>query len=203
MPEIPFNQVKIVDSFWSPRLELNVTHALLYQWKRLENSGCIQNFRLVADKNTPGFRHGWFFADSDAYKWLEAAISGYAKYNNPRLLKYIDDFISLLLAAQALDGYLYTYNQLIFPESRWENLQIEHELYCHGHLIEAAVTHFLVTAERKLLDAGIKAADLLANTFELEYFLVANIRTKLGTYGYTVYGGHWRDWFFALQRRIW
>ncbi len=71
----------------------------------------------------------------------------------------------MIQEAQAPDGYLYTYNQLIFPESRWENLQIEHELYCHGHLIEAAVTHFLITEDDNLLKIGIKAADLIVKTF--------------------------------------
>ncbi len=165
MQEIPFHHVNIQDDFWSPRLALNTNHALFHQWQQLELSGCIQNFRLVADHNAPGFRRGWFFADSDAYKWLEAAVIGYAQNNNPDLLVLINEFILLIQVAQAPDGYLYTYNQLIFPHSRWENLQIEHELYCHGHLIEAAVSHFLVTGEKPLLAVAIKAADLLVRTF--------------------------------------
>jgi len=165
MNEIPFMEVKIQDDFWSPRLEMNVKLALIHQWEQLEASGCIQNFRLVADPTTPGFRQGWFFADSDAYKWLEAAICGYAQYPCDVLLNKINEFIDLIQSAQDQDGYLYTYNQLIFPGSRWENLQIEHELYCHGHLIEAAVSHFLVTGEECFLASGIKAADLIVQTF--------------------------------------
>lgn len=165
MQEIPFNQVKITDDFWSPRLEMNNTHALLHQWQQLEKSGCIDNFRLLADPNTQGVRKGWFFADSDAYKWLEAAVIGYAQSKDPVLKTKIESFISLLQSVQEPDGYLYTYNQLIFPDSRWENLQIEHELYCHGHLIEAAVSHFLVTADTSLLNIAIKAANLLVDTF--------------------------------------
>ncbi len=166
MHEIPFHLVNIQDDFWSPRLALNANFALFHQWQQLEMSGCIQNFRLVADHHTPGFRRGWFFADSDAYKWLEAAVIAYAQHYNPDLLVLINEFILIIQAAQAPDGYLYTYNQLIFPHSRWENLQIEHELYCHGHLIEAAVSHFLVTAEDPLLAVAIKAADLLVRTFQ-------------------------------------
>ena len=44
--------------------------------------------------------------------------------------------------SQADDGYIFTYNQIHFPGTRWINLQIEHELYCHGHLIEAGVSHY-------------------------------------------------------------
>jgi len=165
MDEIPYTQVKIHDPFWSPRLEMNASHALFHQWNQLEASGCIQNFHLVADKSTPGFRRGWFFADSDAYKWLEASICGYAQNENQDLLNLIHNFIILIQSAQETDGYLYTYNQLTFPESRWENLQIEHELYCHGHLIEACVSHFQVTGEKSFLTTGIKAADLIVQTF--------------------------------------
>ena len=165
MNEILFTQVMIDDHFWSPRLKMNATHALLHQWQQLEQSGCIQNFRLVVDKSIPGFRRGWFFADSDAYKWLEAAICGYAQIEDQDLLNLINNFIILIQSAQETDGYLYTYSQLIFPESRWENLQIEHELYCHGQLIEAAVSHFQVTGEESLLSTGIKAADLIVRTF--------------------------------------
>lgn len=165
MHEILYTKVKIQDHFWSPRLEMNAHQALLHQWQQLENSGCIQNFRLVTDKTTADFRKGWFFADSDAYKWLEAAIIGYAQFPDAELLAHIEGFITLIHAAQQPDGYLYTYNQLLFPDSRWENLQIEHELYCHGHLIEAAVSHFQVTADNSLLDVGIKAANLIVDTF--------------------------------------
>ncbi|MDO9086158.1 MAG: glycoside hydrolase family 127 protein [Anaerolineaceae bacterium] len=164
MHEIPFSKVRIQDPFWSPRLEMNANLALEHQWRQLEQSGCIQNFRLLAD-NSSGIRRGWFFADSDAYKWLEAAVIGYAQNQNGTLSTRIQELIALIQRAQAPDGYLYTYNQLIFPESRWQNLQIEHELYCHGHLIEAAVTHFQITGETHLLQTATKAADLIVTTF--------------------------------------
>jgi len=175
---VPYTKVKNRDHFWSPKLEMNASHALLHQWQQLENSGCIQNFRLVADKATPGIRKGWFFADSDAYKWLEAVVIGYAQLPSAKLLAHIDDFIALLHAAQQSDGYLYTYNQLLFPDSRWENLQIEHELYCHGHLIEAAVSHFQVTADNALLEAGSKAANLIVDNFRRKDIVYSSTSRK-------------------------
>ena len=48
---------------------------------------------------------------------------------------------------------------------RWQNLKIEHELYCLGHLIEAAVAHYEATGEETLFNIGRKAADLLVKTF--------------------------------------
>ena len=164
MRQIPASQVRIQDKFWEPRLEVNNGRAIYHQWEQLEKTGCIENFRLVAD-DKEGFREGFFFADSDAFKWLDAAARIYATYPSERLKALMDDFITLIGRAQTEGGYIYTYNQLHFPEVRWINLQIEHELYCHGHLIEAGVSHFEATAERSLLEIVIKAADLLVAEF--------------------------------------
>jgi len=69
-----------------------------------------------------GFREGWFFADSDAYKWLDAASRIYALHTDPELVSLMDSFISLLARAQMPDGYLFTCNQIPFPGQRWVNL---------------------------------------------------------------------------------
>ena len=78
MKELSTRQVKIDDSFWSPRLEVNATNAIFHQWKQLEDTLCLENFRIAAGKKD-GFREGWYFADSDTYKWLEVASKIYAK----------------------------------------------------------------------------------------------------------------------------
>ena len=150
--------------FWGPRLAMNAHQALFHQWDQLEASGCIENFRLLAE-GKPGFREGRFFADSDAYKWLDAASRALAGQPSEGLTARSDALIALLRAAQAEDGYLFTYNQIHFPGARWTNLQIEHELYCHGHLIEAAVSHYKATGQRQLLDVAEKASDLLVREF--------------------------------------
>src|SRR5687767_8035338 len=164
MLELTAHQVNITDSFWSLRLEVNAQKAIFHQWKQLEITHCIDNFRLAAGEKY-GFREGWFFADSDAYKWLDAASRIYALHANPELASLMDSFIALLARAQMSDGYIFTYNQIHFPDQRWVNLQVEHELYCHGHLIEAGVSHYEATGRRDLLELCIKAADLLAHDF--------------------------------------
>jgi DUF1680 family protein len=160
MQELSARQLKINDSFWSPRLAVNAEKAIFHQWKQLEASRCIDNFRMAAGEKD-GFREGFYFADSDAYKWLDAASRIYALHADPELASLMDSFIALLARAQMSDGYLFTYNQIHFPNQRWVNLQVEHELYCHGHLIEAGVSHYQATGRRDLLDLCIKAADLL------------------------------------------
>jgi 5-deoxy-D-glucuronate isomerase len=85
MQEIPFTQVKIIDPFWSPRLEMNASHALLHQWEQLEASGCIQNFRLVAeilphpDSDAAGFL--LILMPTNGWKLLSVATRKYQIHN--------------------------------------------------------------------------------------------------------------------------
>lgn len=155
---------RIQSTLWSERLEVNARAAIFHQWEQLVASGCIENFRIAAGESH-GWREGWFFADSDAYKWLDAAARIYANWPDPRLSGLMDDFIALISRAQCPDGYIFTYNQIHFPGQRWQNLQIEHELYCHGHLIEAGVSHYQATGRADLLAIAARAADRIVADF--------------------------------------
>ena len=150
--------------FWFERQRVNAQRAIFHQWQMLEDSGCIENFRIAAGLSW-GLREGWFFADSDAYKWLDAAARILRDFPDPRLEELADGFTALLAKAQMPDGYLFTYNQIHFPGTRWQNLQIEHELYCHGHLIEAGVSHYQVSGRTRLLEIAVKAADRIVADF--------------------------------------
>src|ERR671925_508242 len=103
MQELKASQVNITDSSWSPRLAVNAQKAIFHQWKQLKATRCIDNFRLVAGEKD-GLREGWFFADSDAYKWLDAASRIYALYPAPKLASLMDSFIALIARAQMPDG---------------------------------------------------------------------------------------------------
>ena len=149
--------------FWQSRFQMNAQDAILYQWEQLEKTRCIDNFRIAAGLKE-GFREGYFFADSDAYKWLDAASRILARNPSPRLKAIVDMFIGILAKAQEDDGYLYTYNQIHFGSSRWQNLQVEHEMYCMGHLIEAGVSHYKATGQTEMLVIVRRAADLLVDS---------------------------------------
>jgi hypothetical protein len=164
MQELSARQVRLLDPFWSPRLKTNAARAILHQWDQLEASGCIDNFRIAAGLK-PGWREGWFFADSDAYKWLDAAARISLQDPDPVLSGRMDELLSLIARVQTPDGYLFTYNQIHFPGSRWVNLQIEHELYCHGHLIEGCVSHYEATGRADSPAIARSAADLLVRDF--------------------------------------
>ncbi|QRN84581.1 glycoside hydrolase family 127 protein (plasmid) [Chloroflexota bacterium] len=159
-----FSNISITGGFWDQILKLNSDTAIFHQWDELKKSGSIENFRIAAGLSEH-FRTGFFFSDSDVYKWLDAACRISVHRPSPALEGRIDQFASLIRQAQEPDGYLFTYNQILFPEERWIALQIEHELYCHGHLIEACLSHDTAFPEESLLPVATKAADLICDAF--------------------------------------
>jgi len=60
---------------------------------------------------------------------------------------------------------LNTYFTLKEPTGRWTNLAECHELYCAGHLIEAAVAYGKATGKGKILDVACKLADCIDAAF--------------------------------------
>lgn len=95
MDELNPHQVTLCDPFWSPPQEINARRAIFHQWEQLEASGCIDNFRIAAGEKV-AFREGWFFADSDAHKWLDAAVRIYTHYPDPQLAGVADQVYYLL-----------------------------------------------------------------------------------------------------------
>lgn len=163
--ELPYWNVEITKGFWKDRNQTNQEIGIFYQWNQLEKAGSVDNFRIVGHLKE-GFRKGFFYSDSDVHKWADAASIILASHYNEKLNNFIDEYINIVEHAQAPDGYLYTYNQFHFPNRRWANIQIEHELYCLGHLIEAGISHFIATKSRRLLNIAIKSADLIVDSFQ-------------------------------------
>src|SRR5690242_6538962 len=61
---VPFQEVRITDSFWGPRLERNRTVTIEANLRQCEVTGCINNF-AVAGKLKKGKHRGLLFYDSD------------------------------------------------------------------------------------------------------------------------------------------
>ncbi len=161
---VPFTDVKITDAFWRPRQETNRVASIPVNLDNLEKAGNLENFRLAAKGAREGFQ-GPVFMDSDAYKALEAASYSLATHPDPALERRLDDIIATLAAAQQPDGYLNSYFIVKEPNKRWANLRDWHELYCAGHMFEAAVAHFQATGKRNFLDVAVKLADNIDSVF--------------------------------------
>ncbi len=161
---VPFSHVQITDRFWAPIRATNRIAAIPVNLDNLEKAGNLGNFRLAARHATGGYQ-GPVFMDSDVYKALEAASYVLATDPDPALAARVDDIIRLLAAAQQPDGYLNTYYTVKEPGRRWVNLRDNHELYCAGHLFEAAVAHFQATGQTNLLQVARRYADCIDSVF--------------------------------------
>ncbi|MBN1696780.1 MAG: glycoside hydrolase family 127 protein [Spirochaetales bacterium] len=159
---VGLDDVVIEDPFWSPKIDRTI-ETLLSQYEKLEAYGTIGNFRIAAGIEEGSFR-GPCFMDSDAYKWLEAVSYTFYRRRDSELEEKAGYLVGLIRGAQADDGYIDTYIT-INGRLRYTDLESVHELYCAGHLIEAAVAHFSATSKRDLLEVGIKAADNIYRHF--------------------------------------
>ena len=160
--KVSFQGVIITDNFWQPMIDINrlvgIRHALKQSFEYIEG------FDIAAGKKK-GKHHGRLASDSNVYKIIEGAA--YALHHTPdaALEATIDSVIDRIVAAQQPDGYLFTYWISEDLSKRWKNIKKDHELYCAGHLIEAAVAWYQVTGKRKLLDAAIRFADYIDSVF--------------------------------------
>ena len=161
---VPFTQVEITDAFWAPRRETNRIASIPVNLENLEKAKNLENLRLAGQHKTEGYE-GPVFMDSDVYKALEAASYSLATHPDPALDKQLDDIIAILAAAQQPDGYLDSYYTVKEPGKRWVNLRDNHELYCAGHMFEAAVAHFQATGKTTFLNVARKYADYIDSVF--------------------------------------
>jgi DUF1680 family protein len=123
-------------------------------------SHCITNFKIAA-KEEEGAFYGMVFQDSDLAKWLEAVSYRLMSNPDPDLEKTADETIDLIGRAQQGDGYLNTYFTIKEPQNRFTNLCECHELYCAGHMIEAATAYYRATGKQKLIDIMCHMVDCI------------------------------------------
>lgn len=171
---VSLNDTELKEGFWGEYGRLVREVVIPYQWEALndripdaEKSHAIHNFKIAAGA-VEGEFDGLVFQDSDLAKWLEAV--GYSLSSNPdsKLEEWADEVIDYIEKAQQKDGYLNTFFTLKRPEDKWINLLECHELYCAGHMMEAAVAYYNATGKKKLLEVMCRFADHIAMVFGTE-----------------------------------
>ena len=160
---VPLDAVDLADDFWEPRRRINREVTLPSQYRHLEDTGRLDNFRRASGKIGGGYQ-GIYFNDSDVYKWLEAAAWTLAEGSDSELERMVDAAITEIEDAQRPDGYLNTYFTFERAAQRWTDFDL-HEMYCAGHLFQAAVAHFRATGSERLLDVATRFADHICDTF--------------------------------------
>jgi Uncharacterized protein conserved in bacteria len=176
LKQLSLREVKIEDRFWANRIKMIAQEVIPYQWEALNDnipgaapSHAIANFGIAAGELQDEFM-GMQFQDSEVGKWLEAASYSLNIYPNAQLESVIDELIDLMERAQQADGYLNTYYIVAKPEQRWQDFSFGHELYCAGHLIEAAVAYCQATGKRKMLNIMCRYMDYVDSIIGPEEF---------------------------------
>lgn len=169
--EIKLCNVKVNDAFWSEKQRLLSDVVIPYQEailndevENIEKSHAFANFRIAAGLEEGEF-YGMVFQDSDVAKWLEGVAYSLVVKPDRKLEKRADAIIDVIEKAQQPDGYLNTYFTLKEPGHRWQNLHECHELYCAGHMMEAAAAYYEATGKDKLLKVMERMAEHIAGQF--------------------------------------
>jgi DUF1680 family protein len=156
--------VKLHDGFWSRLVERNRATTLPHVWRECENEGHMRNLDITAGKCDAEYEGG-ADRDSNLHKILEGAAYCQAITPDPAWDAKMDAVIAQFAAVQEPDGFLVSYITSQKPDQRYQDMARSHELYCMGHMIEAAVEHFQATGKRSYLEIAIRAADHMDATF--------------------------------------
>ncbi|HEX6033184.1 MAG TPA: beta-L-arabinofuranosidase domain-containing protein, partial [Anaerolineales bacterium] len=150
--------------FWAERQDLNHKVSLKHGYAMLNEAGNLHNLKMAAGLESGGYR-GMNFADENVYKWLEALGWELGRAPDDELQMLADEVISLVSAAQQPDGYLNSYYQTVEPEGKWSDLDFGHELYCAGHLIQAAIAFKRAVDDERLLKVACRFVDHIEAVF--------------------------------------
>lgn len=159
------HEVRFTGGFWRDWQDLNATTILAHCEAWMERVGWIGNFDAAA-AGEPYEHAGQFpFVDSEVYKLLEAMAWELGARPDEALAARYARLVERVAAAQEPDGYLHTAFGRPGQRPRWSDLEQGHELYCAGHLVQAAVARLRSGADDLLVEVARRFADLLVAEF--------------------------------------
>lgn len=176
----PVGQGTITDGLWAERRRVNREVSVPGAWDRLHEAGNFFNLELTAGQVEGEYVNNLPFLDSDLYKWLEAigwtlSDPELNETAEARLQEFLTVTLELLADAQADDGYLDSHFQVRSPGERFIELSWGHELYCAGHLIQAAVALHRTTGDARLMEVARGFADLIVSSFGTDEGKIDNV----------------------------
>jgi len=158
------DSVRITGGFWGERQEVNARTTLKHCLGWMERLGWIANFdRTAAGEDAE--RAGRSFSDSEIYKLLEALAWESARSSDVWAETAFTELARRVVAAQQPDGYLHTKFGGPGQPPRYSDLEWGHELYCAGHLLQAAVARARTAGADDLVSAAVSLADHICRVF--------------------------------------
>ena len=160
--DISRGNVNLTGGFWKKWRDNARDKGLMSVYDRFSETGRFGALDFnwkEGDENQPHI-----FWDSDIAKWLEGAAY---LLPNAALEAKIEAAIDDLIANQRKDGYMNSFYNIPQEEPRF-SIRNNHELYCAGHLMEAACAYYEATGKDRFLKAMCRYADLIERIFKIE-----------------------------------
>jgi DUF1680 family protein len=159
------HEVRLEPGFWADRQRLGGEVIIDHCRSWMTRLGWVGNFRLAAEGRPLSDRRGREFSDSEVYKLLEALCWEAARTGAHGAERGVAELTELVAAAQEPDGYLNTRFGHQGPGVRYSDMEMGHELYCFGHLIQAAVARLRTHGEDELVAVARRVADHVCRQF--------------------------------------
>lgn len=158
-------EITLAPGLWERMQQTNAAATLRHCEEWMERTGWIANFDRVAEGTTSGERPGLVFSDSEVYKLMEALAWEHGRTGSPAAEAALRRLTATVARAQDEDGYLNTYFGHPGRPPRYSDLENGHELYCVGHLLQAAVARVRTTGPDDLVEVARRAADHVCEAF--------------------------------------
>ena len=162
MKTFSFSQIHLTDGYLCSKQALNRNVTIPSVYDRFAETGRVKAFSFDYQEGDAIKPH--IFWDSDIAKWIEGAAYEIHNAPNASFSEKIDELVEKIKEHQGEDGYFNIYYTVVEPNGRWTNRD-RHELYCAGHLMEAAVAYAEATGKTDLLVCMEKYADYIHRVF--------------------------------------
>ena len=160
MKNIDCKNIKINDGFWKIKQDMVNDITLKSVYERFKETHRFDALDCTWKEGDPDMPH--VFWDSDIAKWIESVGYNALAYDNDELIKIVDESVEKIIKNRDENGY---FNSHFLVTGERFTVRNEHELYCAGHLMEAAVVYYKATGKRALLDVMCKYADYIEKIF--------------------------------------
>ena len=163
MRAFSFNEVNLTSGYLFDKQKLNQKTTINAVYDRFSQTGRIDAFNFDY-KEGMSDKKPHIFWDSDVAKWIEGAAYILKKHPDESLEARVDSLVEKIKENQCEDGYFNIYYTVVEPNARFSD-RSKHELYCAGHLFEAAIAYADATGKRDFLDCMEKYADHIERVF--------------------------------------
>ena len=165
MKNIDYSAVKITGGYWQKRQQVNADVTVKAIYERFAETHRFDALKCEWKDGDPDMPH--IFWDSDVAKWIEGTSYVLNSKDDEKAVEIIEESIDRIIENSDENGYFNSHFLVTEQENRFKKRDC-HELYCAGHLMEAAVAYYNTTGRDRFLKAMCKYADYIEKVFKIE-----------------------------------